>query len=268
MTTKPPDVPYCGPLYHGKANKAVSDYKRSISRAMPHVYKWTTFTDYYGDAFFKAVKNFQRDHGMEATGNIGRQTHEALERTHAVEKKGEWAFDAVAIKNLTAFSKPPPKPTEKELLRAKVQEGLNYARYLVQQGGRIWYAQVRPMPLLHPNDLPARTDCSGSCTLLYYAADLPDPNGRHFDGLGYTGTLVGQGTRVTGKLQAFDLQFYGSTPSWRSSAAFPTGSPTHVGLVLDDTDYIFTFGSEPGPCIKSRHYRTDLHSTRRYIGAL
>jgi cell wall-associated NlpC family hydrolase len=44
------------------------------------------------------------------------------------------------------------------------------------------------MPLTRT--LPLTTDCSGFATLCYFLAGAPDPNGREYDGTGWTGTLL------------------------------------------------------------------------------
>ena len=47
---------------------------------------------------------------------------------------------------------------------------------------------MRPIPLARA--LPLTTDCSGFATLCYYLAGAPDPNGRDYDGTGWTGSLL------------------------------------------------------------------------------
>lgn len=69
---------------------------------------------------------------------------------------------------------------------------------LVFYRSRVHYAQVRPMrstsihhlraALLRPGGLTM--DCSESVTLLCRLAGLRDPNGLHYNGRGYTGTLL------------------------------------------------------------------------------
>lgn len=55
----------------------------------------------------------------------------------------------------------------------------------------IHYAQDRPIPLHMPyRHLPFTTDCSGIVTILAKWAGCPDPNGQHYSGAGYTGTLL------------------------------------------------------------------------------
>jgi hypothetical protein len=57
----------------------------------------------------------------------------------------------------------------------------------------IQYSQQRPIDGINePRRLPLAVDCSGFVTLCYsWTADpkAPDPNGRGYDGIGYTGTI-------------------------------------------------------------------------------
>jgi cell wall-associated NlpC family hydrolase len=62
------------------------------------------------------------------------------------------------------------------------------ARWGIRKEPRIHYGQVRPFPLTR--ELPLTTDCSGFATLCYFLAGAPDPNGRGYDGYGWTGTLL------------------------------------------------------------------------------
>lgn len=69
---------------------------------------------------------------------------------------------------------------------------------LVGHEPQVHYAQVRPMQTRHitEHELLATIshgitmDCSESVTLLCRLAGIGDPNGKHFDGSGYTGTLL------------------------------------------------------------------------------
>ena len=154
---------------------------------------------------------------------------------------------------------PPPSPS----LPPRVRAARKYARELVEASDDIVYSQARPMQLLGPELMPSRGDCSASVTMIYEAAGFPDPNARHYDGYGYTGTLVSHGRQVyRSNIQPCDLVFYGHASA---RPGFPAGSPTHVGMVMDRKGAIFTFGSDPGPSFRRIDYRSDLHSIRRYI---
>lgn len=109
----------------------------------------------------------------------------------------------------------------------------------------IWeYKQVRPIP----KDITAShiiTDCSGFVTMCYHAAGLPDPNGRNYDGQGYTGTLWAHGTK-TETPQVGDLVFYG--------VPWLAGGAAHVAIIVSKTECV-GFGSNPGPRRNPINYR-------------
>jgi len=159
-------------------------------------------------------------------------------------------------------------------LTPRVRAARAYARLLVASADKIGYSQTRsrPMQLGGLHDIPRWADCSSSVTMIYHAAGIRDPNGRAYDGWGYTGTLLAHGRHVTReKIQPLDLVFYGSASA---RPGFPAGAPTHVAMVMDGHGAIFTFGSEPGPSFRRIGYRdkpgqpSDVHSIRRYIGDL
>jgi hypothetical protein len=58
----------------------------------------------------------------------------------------------------------------------------------------IVYSQQRPIDGIdEPRRLPLAVDCSGFVTLCYSWTEeprAPDPNGRNYDGIGYTGTIL------------------------------------------------------------------------------
>lgn len=107
------------------------------------------------------------------------------------------------------------------------------ARKARKQSALYRYRQVRPMPkTLFPKqhglvenfeDAFVYIDCSAFVTLAYKAAGAPDPNGRGYDGSGYTGTLWAHGTLTTDP-QPGDLCFYGD----------PAATNSHVNLYLGD----------------------------------
>src|SRR5689334_2917158 len=92
------------------------------------------------------------------------------------------------------------------------------------------------MPL--SRELPLTTDCSGFVTLCYFLAGAPDPNGRGYDGEGWTGTLL----RALPEVDAADVR-RGDLVVW---GAYPG---RHVAIVLEpgDDPLLCSHGSERGP---------------------
>lgn len=107
----------------------------------------------------------------------------------------------------------------------------------------VHYKQERPFSprKVYDKSLPISTDCSGSTTMLYYAAGMPDPNRRQYDGTGYTGTLRAATPRKKlAELEPGDFIVYGS------------GNGVHVVVVYaaHPTDPLcFSHGQERGPLL-------------------
>ena len=86
--------------------------------------------------------------------------------------------------------------------------------------------------------LPLITDCSGFVTLCYFLACAPDPNGRTYDGQGWTGSLLERMTAIAeGDVQAGDVVVFGEYPG------------RHAAVVLEagDDPLLASHGQERGP---------------------
>lgn len=112
-----PVVPFPRPLYPPSHEKGpvgddidVVAVKRAISRA--GFFPWQDFDDAYNENFaMKGVKPFQKAKGLQATGNYGQATHDALRNTRRKDHATEWAFDPIAIQLMKDAAKPDaPKP--------------------------------------------------------------------------------------------------------------------------------------------------------------
>jgi cell wall-associated NlpC family hydrolase len=107
---------------------------------------------------------------------------------------------------------------------------------------------------IRPPAVPRWEDCSSFATWLYWLADAPDPNGRGYDGFGYTGTLCRQGRRVSIlELQPGDLVFYGRGAPWGHVAIYVGGGK------------VVSHGSEGGPYLLPVRYRGDVGEARSYL---
>jgi cell wall-associated NlpC family hydrolase len=125
------------------------------------------------------------------------------------------------------------------------------ARWGAAHQPQIHYAETRPIPLQGAGTLPRlplTTDCSGFVTCCYRAAAAPDPNGAHYNGQGFTGTLLGNGRKVD-KPKPGDVVVYG------------TGEGHHAALIVEGgvDPLTVSHGSEAGPLLirvsAERHYQ-------------
>lgn len=254
-------VPFARPLYgpdHPKGPTRGVDVvavKRALARA--GFLSWRNFDRVYNRRTVRAVQELQRRAGIQPSGHYGFPTHEALRLSRRQGSDHEWAFDAYGVHLIRKRIKEDAK-TELEVAQEAIADA---CAFWIAHRGEIGYAQIRPFPVVDPPTIIRRTDCSGFVTTVIYAAGGPDPNGRGYDGFGYTGTLVSRGVRVgVVDLRVGDLVFYGRTTN--PSPAFPVGSPTHVAIAIGG-GYVASHGSEPGPMKLDADYRS-VHSVRRY----
>jgi len=107
---------------------------------------------------------------------------------------------------------------------------------------------------------PTYEDCSSMYTWCLWNA-LTSVGGRGFSDIvngagwraGYTGTLLSHGEKVDNRMPG-DAVLYGR--------GFP-GS--HVAMVAENTDMVYSHGSEGGPYYVKWNYRSDVMQVRRYI---
>lgn len=122
------------------------------------------------------------------------------------------------IAKLAAHPPFPPAQLRKPRVRYVAE-----LRAALRDSGNWDYAQIRPIP--HPGHVGRIvTDCSGGVTYLAECAGIPDPNGRRFDGLGYTGTLLDHCQRISRPaLEPGDLVVFGAYPGHHVCAVLDAG---------------------------------------------
>jgi peptidoglycan hydrolase-like protein with peptidoglycan-binding domain len=172
----------------------------------------------YGQKTVNDMILFQRSYGIQGTGNMGQSTFTQL-----------WQFANDDDRTQYRGHKTPPPPNNEDRIR---QALVSAARWSIANAGNSRYRQIRPYP--RKLILPFHTDCSGSTSCFYCVAGGPDPNGRDFDGLGYTGTQKSNGRRVDrDKRKPGDLVFHGNTEGAQ-----------HVTMYLGG-GRSYSFGSNP-----------------------
>lgn len=249
MASSPPSVRRCRLITQGTQGVDVVAVKRALSRA--GFLRWGSFTPLWGPFAVQAAKQFQQSKGIApVTGLYGPKTHQALVKTHRKRSTTEWAFDAYSIELMDQECAELTQMPENRIRDAIVAEA---ARLYAHRNG-IDYTQNRPFALKQPPFVPRELDCSGFATVCHFVGGAPDPNGRNYDGHGYTGTLMSRGVRCAERdLEPGDLVFYGKTTT--ASPPFPIGSPTHVA-VFDGNGGVYSQG---GP---NRHDRMRRHPVK------
>jgi cell wall-associated NlpC family hydrolase len=227
--------------------------KRALSRA--GYMQWGTFSPVWGDAAVASVQAFQKDHAVPpGPGTYGPLTHTALVTTHFRGSDVAWAYDMFAISLMKRYCTELVTQPNTATRTAIIGE----AARLYANRNSIDYVEVkRPVVPTRPPAIPPKLDCSLFVAACYFAGGAIDPNGRHYNGYGYTGDMVNHGKEISvHELQPADLIFYGSTPGDKADETFPIGSPTHVAL-YDGTGVY----SQGGP---KRHDRMRYHSQLDY----
>jgi Putative peptidoglycan binding domain len=256
---------YSGPWFGPSSPKgpergpAMVGLKRTLARwGGPDVFPWKRFDDRFNVRLENAVKKFQRRHHLKPHGQVGRKTFDLLLKAKRHGHPAERAMDNVA---LDLFEEAWLIEHGPQVTREAVWDGIADYCKRMEEHRDVWhYLQARPMK--SKGRKPERggtSDCSELATVALYWARLesdvpvPDPNGRAYDGYGYTGTLYpyNLGRRVSPPYQVGDMAFYGTE-----------SRTTHVTICRQggsDSDAIFTSnGSEAGPMPTRASYRSDF----------
>lgn len=250
-----PNVAFARKMREGDSGRDVIAHKRAVSRAFPEIYPWPKkgFSLSYGVYFGNAVKGSCLIMGIKPRRVIDLEYHEALERRKKRRDKTEWAFDSYSIKLAKDYY---DHFNKKDLRQTIIEAGF----FWYQRRMGIHYSQARPFQKRKPPQSPTIWDCSAFVTNCYYGGGAPDPNGRNFDGQGYTGTLLSHGKVIPfSKIQIADLIMFGHSSG---RPGFAVGSPTHVALYVGG-GRVLSLGSYPMGYYEYT-YRGDYNCTVTY----
>ena len=222
-------------LYAGDTGEDVKAVQRMLYRALGGQ-ATNAKNGNYGQKTVNDVIRFKRSYGIQGTGNLGQPTFTQL-----------WQFanegDRTAY---LGYKEPPPVSSSDHIRQALVAA----ARWSIANAGNSRYRQIRPYP--RKLVLPFLTDCSGSTSCFYCVAGGPDPNGRGFDGQGFTGTQKSNGRRIDrDQRKPGDLVFHGNTEGAQ-----------HVTMYLGG-GRSYSFGSNP-PGERAWDYRR-VDEVRSYL---
>lgn len=240
-------VPFTRTLHRGMKGNDVLAIKRALAHAKYR--RWGFgFNRFFRRRLAQDIRRFQHDHGLRVDGVYGPKTHAKL--MHYFDAYGAYLMIKTK-KRLAALAAPTGKSAV--VYQAMIAYNNRYKVHYTQGGSRMMIVRYRIKDLVawFRGHSYLYEDCSSISTGYYYIAGLPDPNGLHYNGQGYTGTLAVHGRWVSVP-EPGDLALYG----W--------GFPYHHVAVYVGGGRVVSHGSEIGPLLVSARYRGDLAMFRRY----
>ena len=208
----------------GSVGRDVRAVQRALRKARFRP-KTDATTEIFDERLKGQVKEFQRARGVTpADGDVAKDTYAAL-------KPFIDRFGRLLIR-LAARAAAAANTTRKKIVAAG-RLGFDHRDeiHYTQESDRMEGVRRK----LKPPDFPRHEDCSSFVTWCYFAADAPDPNGRDYNGQGFTGDQSPRGTEVS-KPRLGDLVFYGPSRS----------EINHVNLYVGGGK-IIGHGAESGP---------------------
>lgn len=195
----------------------------------------------FGVRAVENLKAFQRRYRIKADGVYGPATHRKMVDSGGFDKYGRYLMSTA------------PKTAAATGVRDRIVAA---AKFGANHRGGIRYTQsnLRMYGVRNKIRIPRVTpyeDCSSFATWCYWHAGAPDPNGRGYDGYGFTGTQAARGKRITTPKPG-DLIFYGSGPNY-----------SHVTVYIGN-GLCVSHGSEAGPMVLNYKYRP-VSTIRSYV---
>lgn len=243
------NAPFPGVIRPGAKGVPVAVIQRTLKNKLG--YERVVPKGVWGANTTRALIDFQKRQGLSGTGNYGLKTHQKL--------KGHMSEPDRALMRTYVARQAAQKAAAAR--SGKVSRIVYAATVMIGREPYIHYTQgALRMSAVNRKQTPYSVtygDCSSLATYLYWYAGLPDPNGRGYDGYGYTGTLAAHGHVVaTHEAAPGDLVFYGVGFPW-----------SHVAVVIGGIGWqatCFSHGSESGPKHVEIAYRA-VGQVRRYF---
>jgi cell wall-associated NlpC family hydrolase len=204
---------------------------RAVQRALraAGVRKEPRQSNAFDAATKEEVEEFQRAQKLHIDGEVGKHTYAAL---------AEFLDDrALTLLDRVAGAKP---HTIRQQIAAAAFCGYNNRESVHYTQGSQRMEGVREE--LHPPKFPHFEDCSSFVTWCYFAAGAPDPNGRGYDGTGFSGTLVQHGKQASDPAMG-DIAFYGHSHT----------DINHVTVCVGN-GRVVSHGQESGPMLYPLNY--------------
>jgi hypothetical protein len=223
--------------------------QRALARAKYR--RWGHFTGRYGKKMGQQMTLFKKHHGIKEEG-YGPKTHAKLARYFD-------RYGASLMLKMGAKLKADKKAVG-------IEAAIASALIAYNNRGRVHYTQGFGRMTIVRNGIHNLAewfrhghhlweDCSSACTGFFFTARLPDPNGRGYDGQGYTGTLAIHGARILRAVRGA-LGFYGR---------FPYHHVVICVAIIGGVAYCVSHGGESGPLWLRYNYRGDFSHWRRYV---
>ena len=226
-------------LKKGSSSNRVRACKFALGKAgFRNNVKWGT-GKHYGGPMQANVRAFQKAKGLKVDGQIGSKTFAVLKPYFNKQAKKLW----VAATTLTKYEKMAD-------YGLRCLQNAAYIHYGIS--GRMWCVRNRVAWKGDSTTIMKTDDCSAFSTDLRFVCGFSDPNGRGYDGQGYSGTMWRnpKGKLVTGTKRGGDCSLYG---------------PENHATIWITSKHMLSHGCEAGPLLyTTAKYRSDYVGTKRY----
>ena len=195
----------------------------------------------FGAKSGEALKKFQKRYKLTADGVYGAATHRTMVNCGGFDAYGRYLMASAPVTQAASGVR--------DRIVAAAVFGSNHrgAIHYTQSSLRMYGVRNK----IRIPKIPIYEDCSSFATWCYWHAGGPDPNGRGYDGYGFTGTMAAHGKRVSSPLPG-DLLLYGPGPNF-----------SHVTVFIGNGKCV-SHGSEAGPMVLAWNYRP-VSQIRRYV---